>query len=186
MEPKESQNFLNRFENYLFQKYTTADHIPVTAYVVKVILILGFSIIAMSFVTGMFGISYEKSSILFRVTLLTALVLIVYKVYRSSKTILTSKGKALYFMYTLGSFFIGAGIFLKIVLYVIVALIVLFFIFALVGRFFGIGLGEDEPETKHYASTGNGKKEELKQTGSGPVGEKYFKGKDSGQDYTSY
>lgn len=170
----------------MFKAYTV-DHKPISAYVMKVILTMGFSIIALSFILGMFGLTRSIASpFLLKGIFIIPAVLVIYKIYKSIGSISTNEGKIFYCIYILAFFFIGTIIFMSIIYYVIIALIVLTFIFLLIGRLLGGGSSSDDSKPKYFVRSSNGKREEIRQTGTGPTGEKYYRGRDSGDEYRSH
>ena len=173
-------NFINRFENWIFKRYNE-DHQPISVFVATTTLIAAFSGVIVMFILKWTGNSFYEDRILYFVIGASFLITAIKSVkpVRSFATFGPQIGYAVYilllFSITMGVFATLAVVLVFIVLGIVVLYILSLFI-------------SDESKGKGGKTIrwSDGTTEEAIQTGSGPTGERFYKGKDSGVEVTEY
>ncbi len=176
---KLSLNFLDRWENGIFKKYDE-NHEPVSSFVATTVLCSSFATVLTIFIMKLFGSEEATRNVVSEIIIGCSFLLTVWKSYWPVVSFPTIGAKVGFGAYILLIFGISTGLFVtlaSIVLIVFLGFLALWLVSLLLG-------GSDSSSGKKYtARYSDGSSEELDEDGSGPTGEKFYKGKDTGNQF---
>jgi chromate transport protein ChrA len=182
---KLSFKFLNRWENSIFESSQQKDVAPVSSFMAKIILVAAFVTIITAFVMLVFYNSDEPTvattvAIIFGVSLL----IVAGKAWRNLFALSSAWMKVGYAAYILAMFAVCAALFT----YLSILFLGLFIIWTILKAMLGGNRKSGDTvkvQTTTFFEDGTSKshEEEAKESGRGILGERYYRGKDSGNEY---
>ena len=173
---KLSFKFLNRWENSIFESTSDEGFAPVSAFVAGTILVSAFVMNITFFVIMAMYNGNEKSVIVAAAIIFgIALLIVAGKAFRNFRAFTSVGTKAGYTAYILALFVICGGLFT----YLVAAFIMLYLLWIVIKAMLGGG------KKKGRIVYDDGSSEEAS-VEKGLMGETYYKGKESGDEYMKY
>lgn len=174
-----SLNFLDRWEFAIFNKYSNGNYTPVSTFIGKLVLwaacILGVAVVILNFASFDQSASNTAVGIIFG----GAFLIMVWKVSKNFHAFTFVKTKIGYTAYMLALFVVSSAIFITLA-FVAIFIIMVALALWVVWFFISDKSSKGKKARIHYS---DGSSEDADITGSGPTGEVFIKGRESGREF---